>query len=123
MFLNYGDVNFFEYGRLVEQVNDHEFNILMCNPYPDKEDTYQFAECSVDIEDSWIDKANVMAYCGLDSKNYDATEYALGCLEYYGAENFGGMSYAYDFRNMDKESIKEILKHRQIASDNLNVEW
>ena len=123
MYKNYGDVNFFEYGRLVEEVNEHEFRIIMCNPYADQEGAYQFAECLVDIRDSWIDVMAVMHYIGMRIEDFDPIQYALGCLEYYGAENFGGMSYAYDFCNMDKESICEILKHREIASDNLNVEW
>ena len=49
MYENYGDKNFFEYGRLVEVVNDNEFNIICCTPYDDEEDKYQFAECIVDI--------------------------------------------------------------------------
>ena len=33
------------------------------------------------------------------------------------------LNYAYDFRNMNMESIKEILRHKLIASDNLDITW
>ena len=124
MYVNYGDRNFFEYGILVDtEHSDTVFSILYCRPYDGEEDRYLFAECEVDIEDSWIDKAKVMAYIGMDGKNWDPVEYAIGCIEYYGAENFGGNNYAYDFTNMDKSGICEILRHRLIASDNLDIVW
>ena len=124
MFINYGDRNFFEYGVLVDsEHSDTEFQILYCRPYDDEEDKYQFAECTVDITDSWIDKKAVMSFAGMNEENFNPIRFAIDCIEYYGVENFGGNSYAYDFRNMNKESIKEILKHRLIASDNLDITW
>lgn len=123
MYENYGDKNFFEYGRLVEVVNDNEFNIICCTPYDDEEDKYQFAECVVDITDSWIDRKAVMEYGGMTEDNFNAIHFAIDCISYYGVENFGGMSYAYDYRNMNEADIKEILKHRLIANDNLDITW
>lgn len=53
-FVNYGDVNFFELGILVDaEHSDTEFSVLYCRPYDDEEDLYFFADCEVDITDSW----------------------------------------------------------------------
>ena len=124
MFINYGDRNFFEYGILVDsEHSDTEFQILYCRPYDDEEDKYLFAECTVDITDSWIDKKAVMSFAGMKEENFDPIRFAIDCIEYYGVENFGANSYVYDYRNMNEESIKEILKHRLIANDNLDITW
>lgn len=116
MYQNYGDKNFFEYGRLVEQIGDKgiEFSIICCNPYGDMEDVYQFGECTVDIGDSWIDHDAVLKLIGMTEDSYDAVLFALGCLDYYGPANFGAQSYAYDWEHMSRKDIIEILKHRDI---------
>jgi hypothetical protein len=124
MYRNYGDVNFFECGILVDdEHSDTEFNILYCRPYDDEEDMYEFGDCQVDITDSFIQKDIVMNYIGMTEETFDPVQYAIGCLDYYGIENFGAMSYAYDFMHMTKKEICDILKHRSIGSDNLNIEW
>ncbi len=124
MYVNYGDKDFFERGILVNsEHSDTEFDILVCNPYDGEEDLYQFGECSVDITDDWIDKQAVMDFLGMDSNSFNPVEYALGCIDYYGIENFGACNYAYDYAHMRKEDIKDILKYRLIASDNLDIVW
>lgn len=124
MYINYGDKNFFEYGRLVDsEHSDTVLQVICCNPYPDEEDKYQFAECEVDINDMWIDKEAVMSYIGMTEETFNPIQYAIGCIDYYGAENFGALSYAYDWTNMKKADICEILKYRLIANDNLDIEW
>ena len=92
MYQNYGDKNFFEYGRLVESIGDKgtEFSILCCNPY------------------------SVLNWIGMTEDSYDAVLFALGCLDYYGAANFGAQSYAYDWEHMNRKGIIDILKHRDI---------
>jgi len=121
MYVNYGDVNFFECGRLVDsEHSDTEFDVLYCQPYDDEEDLYLFADCHVDIEDSWIDRKAVMAYIGMDNDEFDPIQFALGCIDYYGVEDFTG---GYIEIRMKKAEICEILKHRLIANDNLNIEW
>ena len=37
MYVNYGDKDFFEHGRLVDaEHEDNIYDILCCNPYPDE---------------------------------------------------------------------------------------
>lgn len=124
MYKNYGDKNFFEYGVLIDsEHSDKEINMIYCRPYDDEEDKYLFAECTIDISDKWIDRKAVMSYGGMTEETFDPILFAIDCVEFYGAENFGGLNYAYDFRNMNMESIKEILRHKLIASDNLDITW
>ena len=124
MYVNYGDKDFFERGILVDaEHSDTEFPILYCMPYPDEEDLFQFGDCRVDITDSWIKKQDVMNYIGMKETKFDPVLFAIGCIEYYGAENFGASSYAYDWRQMKRRDIEEMLKYRLIASDNLDITW
>lgn len=124
MYVNYGDRNFFENGILVDTEHSNtEFPILYCVPYSDEEDLYQFGDCTVDITEPWIDKPSVLKNIGMTEGNFDPVSYAIGCIDYYGAENFGAQSYAYDWRRMTQAEIMEILKHRLIASDNLDIIW
>lgn len=124
MYINYGDVNFFELGCLVDaEHSDTEIKILYCRPYDDeedKEDKFLFADCEVDITDSWIDKNAVMDYLGMTEKTFDAIQFAIGCINYYGVENFLS---PYDGYRFTEEEIKDRLKHYMIASDNLDITW
>lgn len=124
MYVNYGDKNFFEHGILVDvEHSDTEFPVLYCMPYPDETDLFQFGDCLVDITDSWIEKRDVMNFIGMKETDFDPVQFAVGCIEYYGAENFGAMSYAYDYSRMNRAKIEEILKYRLIANDNLDITW
>lgn len=124
MYTNYGDKDFFENGCLVDtEHSDITFPMLLCRPYPDGEDLYQFAEVEIDITDSWIDKHAVMDYIGMDEDYFDPVKYAIGCTDYYSWDNFGAINYAYDWQRMSKADICEILKYRLIANDNLKIEW
>lgn len=70
MYENYGDQNFFEYGMLVDtSVTGTEYPILYCMPYSDKEGVYLFADCTVNVEDTWIDRKAVMNFIGMDEGN------------------------------------------------------
>lgn len=52
MYRNYGDRDFFEHGVLVDtEHSDTCFPMLLCRPYPDAEDLYQFGEVEVDLND------------------------------------------------------------------------
>ena len=54
MYVNYGDKDFFEHGRLVDaEHEDNIYDILCCNPYPDEPGLFQFGHCKVDITDTW----------------------------------------------------------------------
>lgn len=121
MYINYGDVNFFEYGVLVDtEHSDTEIKILYCRPYDDEEDKFLFADCEVNIEDSWIDKKLVMDYIGMTEETFDSIQFAIGCIDYYGVENFSDCYHGYNFT---RKEIEELLKHYLIASDNLDITW
>ena len=123
MYNNYGDKNFFEYGLLIDsEHSDTVFDMLICRPYDDEEDLFQFARIQVDIEDSWIDWEKVKDVIG--SKLETPIERAIAAYEYYGPEEFGADSYGvfYDWRHMTREQIKKELKHFLIAHDNLVID-
>lgn len=123
MYINYGDKNFFDFGILIDtEHSDTVFPMLLCMPYSDEEDLFQFGDVEVDINDLWIDEKAVSDFCGSDKK-IDPVGFAIGCINYYSWDNFGAMNYGYDWQRMDKNAIKEILKHRLIASDALDVCW
>lgn len=115
MYLSYGDVNFFEYGILVQNNIEHEYDIIFCQPiYDSGKEEYYFGEITVNTTDDWIDRKAVCDYIGMNDE-FNELQFAIGCLDYYGAENFGT-----DFNNWqyDKQAIKEYLKHKMICNDN-----
>lgn len=121
MYINYGDVDFFEHGVLVDADHlENEFDILRCEPYPDEEDLYVFAHLHVNIDDSWLDRANVMEYAGM--KEFDPVMYSIACTDYYSWENFGASDYGvfYDWRRMTKKDIQKELRKYHISSEGLN---
>lgn len=121
MYINYGDVNFFEYGCLVDsEHSDTEIKILYCRPYDDEEDLYLFADCEVCIDDSWINRKDVMDFIGMTEETFDAVQFAIGCVEYYSVEDF---TSSYDDCRKTRKEIEEELKYYMIASDNLNITW
>lgn len=121
MFINYGDINFFEYGVLIDdEHNENEYRVLYCMPFDDADNLYLFAECDVDITDTWIDKNAVMSYAGMTDETFDPALYAIDCISYYGVENF---SSPYDGYTFTRAEICEKLKHYLIANDRLNIEW
>lgn len=90
--LNYGDVNFWEHGRLIKR------------HWPDKEDEYDVlcledgdfngkvivARCYVDINDPWIDKMAVWDYTGCYpiKTEDDKMRFVIDCISYYGIHEF-----------------------------------
>ena len=120
MFVNYGDVDFFESGRLVEKGDSNtEFRVLYCEPiYSWHVELYFFADCTVDISDSWIEREKVESFCGCTADT-DPVWFALGCIDYYGAENFAS---PYDGFRFEQHVIQEKLKGYPISPENLNME-
>lgn len=117
--VNYGDVDFFEYGTLVSQENETEFRILRCLPYSDHEDMFQFADLHVDISDTWIDRAAVENWADCNRETAPIW-YAIACTDYYSWENFGAINYAWDWQHMTRKEIEEILKSRGIHWQNID---
>lgn len=86
MYINRGDVNFFDGGRLVEDEGDGVYSIIMCDAFYDEEDSYLFAHVEIDINDSWIDIDAVERFGGVPE---DEITLALDILSYYGPQEFG----------------------------------
>ena len=123
MYRSYGDRNFFDGGVLVEDNHDgDEYDILCCDPISDEEGYYQFGDCIVDINDRWIDRAAVCDSIGMSEDNFDGVLFAIGCINYYGIDNFSSQ-YGYDQHRVSKEDVCEILRYRDISPENLNIEW
>ena len=111
MYKNYGDVNFFDYGRMAEVQNDGTVDVWVCNLVSDCEDPdrcYQFDHVNVDINDSWIDADAVCSYA--DTSKNDIIQFALACIDYYGVENFGGTAYYTEEQFKTENEILDILK-------------
>ena len=120
-FKNYGDVNFFDHGVLVEVVehdnitepaDDRFIHVIYCRPFYD-EPEYLFADLYVDISDlknkySWIDINAVLDFTGL-SPDDDIILQAIAAIDFYGVENFSG---PYDGYIHNYDYIMDFLKYR-----------
>ena len=114
MYKNYGDINFFEYGVLVEEEKKDEiYNVILCRPYFDDDNVFQYGQVTIDITENWLDKNQIMDYIGITENNFNPIQFAIGCTEYYNLVNFG--LYKSDYT---KEEIKEDLRNYEISSDN-----
>lgn len=112
MYKNYGDVNFLEYGLLVEEEKKNEiYKMIICRLYSDKENKYIYGSCYVDITDSWIEKNEVMDYIGMSEENFEPIQFAIGCIEYYSLEYFGlfGNDYTKEEIIEDMEELKNYI--------------
>ena len=79
MFENYGDVNFFDGGVLVEK-EGNEYHVIKCNLDCDTE-KYLLTDDVIDINDAWIDKNEVEFFC---DKTDDDALFASNIISYYG---------------------------------------
>lgn len=101
MFNNYGDINYFELGALVENDGrENEYHVLYCRPLCETDENgnelYYFADCFVDITDTWIDRTDVESFADCDAETSPEL-YAVACIDYYGAENFASPYDGYRF--------------------------
>lgn len=118
MYKNYGDVDFFERGVLIDDNHtDSEFDMLRCEPYTDEEDLFMFAPLHVDVNDGWIEIEDVLDYAGII--NFDPVEYAIACTDYYSWDNFMSIDYGatYDWQRMTKHQIQDTLFHSDYDID------
>ena len=127
MYKNYGDKNFFEYGRLVEQINDHEFEVLVCEgaqPYEDdvRIEVFPYAHCTVNINDNWIDKEKIFSFNGMTEDTFNPILYALDCIQYYGVENFGG-HYDYPDRVGVEQTLNWLYQNKRLDISNMYTDW
>ena len=115
MYNNYGDPNFFEYGRMAELQKDGTVNMLVCNLVfncKNPERCYQFDHVNVDINDSWIYVNAVCNYA--DVSKEDIIQFALACIDYYGVENFGGACYYDESQFFTRNEILDSLRYYDI---------
>ena len=125
MFRNYGDRNFLEYGCLVDDEHEeNEVRVLYCRPFDEPnpetgEMQYLFADCTVCINDDWIEKQSVMDFIGMTEETYDKIQYAVGCIEYYGVDNFTG---GFMGQTLTAGGVKRELDYYLIDWENLVVE-
>lgn len=123
MYKNYGDKNFLEYGILVEEEKENEiYNMIICRPYSDKENKYIYGLCYVDITDSWIEKNEVMDYIGMSEENFKPIQFAIGCTEYYGLENFGLFFNDYTKGYTKEEIIEDMEEIKSCIDDEIYFE-
>ena len=101
MYINRGDVNFFEYGRLIEDEGNGVYSVIVCDPFYDEEDSYAFSSVEVDVNDSWINKEAVERFSG---EARDEMDYVLNILSYYGPQEFGNSEQA-----LNQEEVIKIL--------------
>lgn len=104
MFENYGDVNFFDGGVLIEK-EDNGYHVIKCNLDCDTE-KYFLTDDVIDINDTWIDKNEVESFC---DKTDDDALFASDVVSYYGTQNSYYMNeemtkaevvnYMQDFKN------------------------
>ena len=86
-YMNLGDVDFFEHGRLVREDSiPGGYFVLYCEPDSEQEDNYLFGRCYIDVTDSWLAERVPRMQ---DESN---EEYAVRCIDELGAYEFG-----YDF--------------------------
>ena len=87
-FYNVGDVDFLEHGMLAKQIGDTQFEFILCTPISGRsEDAYMAGMATVDISDSWISHDDIKRFIG--DSNCTDLRLAIGCLDYYGWEEFG----------------------------------
>lgn len=123
MYKNYGDKNFLEYGILVEEEKENEiYNMIICRPYSDVENKYIYGLCYVDITDSWIEKNEVMDYIGMSEENFEPIQFAIGCIEYYGLENFGLFFNDYTKGYTKEEIIEDMEEIKSYIDDEIYFE-
>ena len=119
MYINYGDYNLLDWGGILldSEHSDTDINFIYVYPFDDLWDEYYFAEGMVSITDCWINKERVKQFIGND--NPTAEEFAIGCIEYYGAHEFSDGVY----KTLTRAEVCKELRHYLIASDNLKIEW
>lgn len=82
-----------------------QFHVVVIKP---EGNLWRFSNCMININDKRIDKDTVATYCGFGEDDFDAEEFAVACLEYYGERFWGGYHEMVD-EAMAKQLIKEYM--------------
>lgn len=105
-FTNYGDVNFFEYGLMIKDAGDNDYEILTCLPISDEEGMYQFSYGTVCLDDSWLNWEGIESSCDVDRELNDPFELVRAAFDYYGAAEFCGG----DVKVLAPEEVQEEME-------------
>lgn len=79
-----------------------QFHVVIVKP---EKNMYRFSNCFVNINDKRIDKETVATYCGFNEDDFDAEEFAVACVEFYGERFWGGYH-----EMVEEEEAKKIIK-------------
>lgn len=88
VYLNYGDVNFADYGRLVAEdpVYKGYYYVICCDPvYDTDEPTWHITQDGIDLYDDWFDIDNIKKWAGEEVVD-DPYLRAMCVVEYYGSQ-------------------------------------
>lgn len=117
MFKNYGDVNFFDGGILLQPTEtEHEYEIIMCDVIYDSDDGNNFLLRTGTINIDEIDRETLHDVCawandrGL-SIDYTDEEYerlAVDCFSY------GYIPYDYEDKTLSKNEVIDFIDHGYI---------
>lgn len=87
----FGDVNPIEHSGMFIRKNKKEFDIIKIVGTSETCSNYVlYGEVTLDINDSWIDKKDVIKMSGKKPNEITAMEFAGLVIDYYGVENAGG---------------------------------
>jgi hypothetical protein len=120
---NYGDVNFWEYGMLVQKDLDRElsdcYRIITCNKDGDSE-LFHACELYVDISDTWfnddLDKIAESMDCKVRDFKTESEKinFAIALVGYYNEANFNP-NYSNDFNWDTDKAIFEWLQGYEVG--------
>jgi len=88
---NYGDVTPQAGGRYLKKSGNNSYDVVEVKYYYDEE-KYLIDKYYIDLDninDSWIEKKDVMSFIGMTEKEFDPIWFLLGAVDYYGSINFG----------------------------------
>lgn len=117
MFKNYGDVNFFDGGVLLQPTEtEHEYEIMMCDVIYDSDDgnSYLLRTGTINIDE--IDKETIHKVCawaddrGL-SIDYTDEEYERLAVDCF---NYGCTPYDYEDKVLSKNEVIDFIDHGYI---------
>lgn len=109
-FKNYGDVNFYDNGVLVQQVSETEFKVITCGVDEDKENSYLLTVATVDLEDiDTDDMRDICAWAGMPMYTSLSEYQNNDDLKAMLASSVVGYSYTLCSYEQDFKSKNEII--------------
>ena len=75
----------------------------------EKENLYKIMSANININSSNIDKCEIETYIGMENE-FDAEEFAIACLDYYGNKFWGGSVGYFNAEETEKFIINNLDK-------------